>query len=298
MRQTRQGAAIGGFLALERALDLLELFVRKQTREIAVADLIAELGLPRSTLYRFLKVLKHRGFLDDGSRRGWVQLGAKLALLAAEADGSADIARAARPILRELVAATGETAFVTLRSGDFALCVEREESPLGVRLAYEKGRMMPLHAGCSAKVLLAGLAPEEQERFLRRPLERYTERTVTDPGLLRAELARIRRDGFAISTGETDPGAAAVCVPVPGAHGRPLAALTLAGPAFRVDGDRLEHFQTLVREAAGRLALALHGRAGTTGRRRPSTRPAAMAPRAWTRPDDRHATTDNQGSRP
>jgi DNA-binding IclR family transcriptional regulator len=242
--------------ALERGLGVLDIFLRRDTEEIFVADVGEELGLPRSTGYRFLRALREQGYLEPGSRRGSFRLGSKVALLARHARPSLQLAEAARPLLARLVVETRETAFVTVRAGQAALCVARAESPQPVRLAYEEGRLMPLHAGCSAKVLLAYGPREVQEAVLSGELRAFTAATTCDPTAIRAQLARVRAAGYAISQGETDPGAAAICVPAFTADGELVAAVTVAGPAFRLGEAELAGFLPAARGVAAALAAA------------------------------------------
>ncbi len=259
--------------ALERGLGVLEIFLRRNTDEIVITDVGEELGLPRSTGYRFLRVLREHGFLEPGARRGGFRLGGKVALLSRHARPALYLAEVARPLLEHLVGETRETAFVTVRAGYAALCVARAESPQPVRLAYEEGRMMPLHAGCSAKVLLAYSPPAIQEAVLRSELQAFTEATTCDAAALRAELARIRNDGYTISQGETDPGAGAICVPVLPAQGEAVAAVTVAGPSFRLGRPELLSFLPAATDVARQLATPLPDDARTSRSRRVSASP-------------------------
>jgi DNA-binding IclR family transcriptional regulator len=107
---------------------------------------------------------------------------------------------------------------------------------------------MPVHAGAASKLLLAHLPEAEREVWLARPLPAYTPRTLTDPKRLRAELARIRRQGWAADRGENGPSIQAFAAPVFGGDGRLVAALSvpfLAGtPPERMEMIRLAAIAT------------------------------------------------------
>jgi IclR family acetate operon transcriptional repressor len=96
------------------------------------------------------------------------------------------------------------------------------------------GRRTRPHAVANGKVLLAfGAIPAAAS------LERYTEHTITDPGVLGAELAQVRADGYATAVAELEEGLVAVAAPVFGAGGGCVAALSVSGPAFRMPPDQL-----------------------------------------------------------
>ena len=144
---------------------------------------------------------------------GWVRRFWRLARLARQGFGLSEIAL---PVMRELVATTNETVLLTRRHHDRVVTLERVE-PAGttIRLSYERGQVLPIHAGASAKVLIAFADDAEVDRILAAvPLQRFTSNTVTDPARLRVELAEIRASGFARSYGELDEGVVGIGAPI------------------------------------------------------------------------------------
>jgi DNA-binding IclR family transcriptional regulator len=112
-----------------------------------------------------------------------------------------------------------------------ALCIEQVQSPKHIRMAFEIGQMLPLHAGAASRVLLAYTPPEVIERALTTELATYTASTP-DVSKLRRQLDGIHATGTATSRSEFIAGAFAVAVPV--FHGEAVvAAPALAGPATR-----------------------------------------------------------------
>src|SRR6056297_2184478 len=170
----------------------------------------------------------------------------------------------ARPFLDDLARATNETVHLFVRDGDHASCVDRRESPQGVRLASALGQSVPLHAGAVPKAMLAFVPPPEREDVLTRlaSLPRYTDRTELDPRRLERELALVRSRGYSTSDEDYDPSARGVGAPVFDADGIVVAGISVGGPSFRIDDDVLAHFAKLVRAAAEGVTrqLALTGR--------------------------------------
>jgi DNA-binding IclR family transcriptional regulator len=117
-----------------------------------------------------------------------------------------------------------------------------------VRLSYALYRRAPMHRGASGKILAAHLEPAEQERLLA---------AVGSPALA-SELAAIRREGFAVTFGELDPGAAAVAAPILDRRGEIAAGLSVAGPVPRITAQLASVRQAVI-ETAQHIERAYQG---------------------------------------
>jgi DNA-binding IclR family transcriptional regulator len=157
-----------------------------------------------------------------------------------------DVADLWRPALAALAAATSETALVMRRVGDSAVCVDRVECDHPVRLSFEVGRTMPLHAGAGAKVILAYSPGDLRERYIEQAVP------AAARNRLRAEVARIRGQGWADSSAEVDQGIWAVAAPVFGGPGR-LYAISVALPEYRLDPERRESLRAAILASAAEL---------------------------------------------
>jgi DNA-binding IclR family transcriptional regulator len=243
---------------LDRTFAILDLFTRQQP-EWSTTEIAHACHLPVPTTYRILMALRGRGFVtqDVGSKR--FHLGIAALDLGERARALVDVRAAAHPVLRRLCHDSGETALLTVvaEGHDRSVCLERVESPQPLRLSVEPGRQLPLHAGASQKVLLAYLPPEEVDRVVSRPLERLCRATLTNPNDLRADLATIRRRGWAHSFEETNVGLWGLAVPVLDAHGGIVAAVGLAGPSARMSRSRMREHLSRLQAAAEAIAKAL-----------------------------------------
>ena len=221
----RASSGSGGGTSLERGLRVL--LAVSDRGSVRVDSLVEQLGLPASTVYRYLRTLRDLGLVEETD--GWYRPGEHLGTTRRVSNST--LGSLAKPILRPLAAETGETALITVRAGMAALCVEQVESPSHMRMAFEIGQVLPLQAGAASRVLLAYAPQDVIERALGGPLAVYTPSTP-DAEKLRRQLENIRATGFATSRGEFIPGAFAVAVPV--FHGESVVAgLALAGPAAR-----------------------------------------------------------------
>lgn len=217
-------STLGRGLALMRALS-----ERGQAR---ADELAAAAGLPVSTAYRYLRLMREYGFAVD--RAGVYECGPLLADRSPWLGGYRGMVSVAAPVMERLTQATQETVTLAVRVGvSHVLCVHQTESPRAARTAFRIGQRLPLHAGAGERVLLAFAPPEVVEMVLLGDLERYTANTP-DADELRRRIACTRDAGITTSRSEYIPGALAVAIPVAVA-GDVVCSLTVSGPGDRCD---------------------------------------------------------------
>jgi DNA-binding IclR family transcriptional regulator len=122
--------------------------------------------------------------------------------------------------------------------------------------------MLP-HCISSGKALLAYLPQQWLERILTKGLPRFTEKTITDPILLREELKRVRQQGYAVAQEELEAGLSAVAAPIWNHEGQVVAAISVSGPSFRLSSEKLPELAELARRNANEISYQL-GYVGTT----------------------------------
>lgn len=236
---------------LDRALQVIYAVGEAGPAGIGVSALSRELALSKAVTHRILKVLSDDGFLtfDDESKKYTLGPGALQIGLAAMRQ--LDIQRIARPLLERLVAQTGETATLSVRQRWSRVYVDQVLSPQEIRMSVSIGQAYPLHAGASSKALLAAMEDSEIQQYLdTHPLDNVTATTISSREQLLAEIAMIRRRGYAVSAGERDAGAASVAAAVRGANGRALGSISVCGPLARFQTAELPHYGELVASAA------------------------------------------------
>lgn len=232
----------------DKVLDVLLLFDESRP-ELTAGEITNLIGAPRSTTYRYIRTLRDKELLQKNASGGFA-LGPRVLQLARAAQKQRDIGQVALPIMEELGRQTRETILLTRRFGRHSVCIERVEGSQTVRISFERGHVQPLHAGASSKLLLAYAGETEWDQLLTLPLEAFTKDTITQPELLKSQLHKIRGQGYCVSNGEVDLGARAVAVPVKDNRGRLLAALTVVGPAFRMNDQVVADHLALLKAAA------------------------------------------------
>ena len=205
----------GGLQTLERGLSILDCLASSPgPRGVSHATLARQLGLQRSTLYRYLACLQAQGYVEpaDGPRR--FRLGSRARVLGLTALHEHDFARFARTFVDDLATQTGETAHATVFDQGQPVTIEIADGagPIGPRISV--GSRRPAHCSASGKVFLAYAAPREREAALDRELEARTAATITDPAALHAHLGDVRRLGYATDQAELIAGVCCVAAPV------------------------------------------------------------------------------------
>jgi IclR family acetate operon transcriptional repressor len=216
-------------ISLERGAAILDA-LGADGAPLTLTAIAAEAGLNRATAFRLLAVLQRLGFVHKNAREGVYTLGHKIFALGGTTRSVEAIVRDAQPFIRRLAHETGLTSFVVALQGTQSVCYDKVEPPQGLDIHTSIGMRIDAHATSTGKVLLAS-RPEEEVRELYRshPLYRHTDRTHTTlPGLL-AELALVRRRGFAIDTGELLPGIESLAVPVASGDERALIGISTTG---------------------------------------------------------------------
>ena len=244
------GAADGspGPKVLEKTLRVLDLFTVEHP-SWSVSEIARELGMPTATTHRIIRALERRSYLARIDSR--YRLGFAAVDLGRRAMASVDLRARVAPVLRELSRATGETVLLNVydETQHGSLCIDRVEATHDLRLTIQIGRVTPIHAGASAKVLLAFLDEATVADALARPLEKLGPGTITDPAELREELRRIHRRGWASSYEENNAGAWGLAAPIL-VDGRPVATVGLAAPAARYSKTAARDLARLVLAAA------------------------------------------------
>ena len=235
--------------SVARALALLDALAEGPA---GVNALARRIGVNPSSASRLLATLE-RGGLVEREPGGPYRLGLRLVALADSVLSRLDVRDLARPHLRALVGQTGETATLSVPGGGDAVTVDFQAGESSVVSMDRVGRPSIGHATATGKVLLAfgGGVPAE--------LIAYTDLTITDPGRLAAELARVREQGWAEAEGEREPDLNALAAPVRGRGGELVAILGLQGPAARFTSARRAEVLPRLLEAATVVSGRLGG---------------------------------------
>lgn len=234
--------------SLARGLKLLDLLA-SATGGAGVTELAEQLGVDKSSAFRLLQTLVKYGYVekDEDTRRYY--LGSQVVVLSRSILTRMPLRDQAKPFLRELMERTGECAHLAIVAQGQALYIDQVESPATLSVNTGVGTLAPLHCTALGKILLAyGAAPIPRE------LRPYTQRTITGPAALRAQLEQTRRQGYATDDEEYAQGVRCVAVPAWDYRGKVVGAIGISGPVGRMSLERFPELAAIVAEIGQALS--------------------------------------------
>jgi len=238
-------------------LRLLLILEEVARRGVAVkpADLIEALGLAKPTVHRLLQTAEAEGFLQrdlDGRSYG---PGPRLRQMSVNTVSSEHLRTARLAILRGVADEIGETCNLAIPDREGMIYLDRVETKWPLRIQLPIGTQVPFHCTASGKMYLSTLRRNTLDGFLSaRGLTANTEKTITDPKAMRAEIANIAQNGYSTDDEEFMPGMAAVAVPVFDENDRLAATLSVHAPTQRHDLTSLKQFLPLLQSGALKLS--------------------------------------------
>ena len=252
--------------SVARALALLDALSASDDR-LGVNELARRIGVNASTASRLLATLESGGLVERAPG-GSYRLGLKVVALSDRVLARLDVRELGRPWLEWLVEHTGETATLSVPAAGEAITIDFVPSASSVVSMARIGRPSVPHATAAGKVMLAFAEPHTGVSPPSR-LERFTERTITDPARLVDELQGVRASGIGEAMGEREPDLGALAAPVLGRRSELVAILGLQGPVTRLPPAKRRSLQEPLRRAAGELSRSLGGPGEVPGAHRP-----------------------------
>lgn len=231
-----------------KALEILDCLAANR-RPMSTQDIAKACGMSRPTTYRLLMTLLSRGYVRNTGNFQFA-LGTRLLTLSRVVLNDLDLLDVAKPYLHELCSISNETANLSILDNGELLYIGKQESlrgsqlPSSVQLHSTVGTRIAPHSSAMGKAMMAYLPEDELAAMLDNamPLRRYTPYTITDRDELMAHLREVRRLGYAIDEREVDEGTRCLGAPIFDSSGRVAAAMSIAGPAYRLTVETLTQF--------------------------------------------------------
>lgn len=241
---------------IDRALGLLQ-YLARHPGEHGVRSLSAALELSPSTVHRLLESLMRLGYVRQNGLTEKYTVGAQAVQLGISALSSFDITAVAPPALRRLVAETGESAFLAVLDDGEVVYLFKEEGSRAIRTTARLGSRRPTHCTALGKSFLATMPPAEARALLeQKGMAALTPNTITDLDGMWQELAAIRLRGYAVDREEVELGLVCCAAPVRDYSGQTVAAISVAGPAERMQPNEAYYGQR-ISATAREIALSL-----------------------------------------
>jgi len=241
---------------LERAVDILQL-LSQESGELSAGEVAVRLSLHKSTLHRLLTVLDQHRLIRRNAETGRYTLGLRLFEFGTRAVRGLQLHDQAQPHLDQLARETGETAHICVFDNVEMVSVAYAEGHRSLRMPATVGRRTPAYCSAVGKAVLAYLPGAALDEVLARPLRAWTEKTLVTREALLADLRQVRIRGYAVDNEEIEKGLRCIGGPVWNYSGEVVAALSVAGPAFRITRTRVPAMARAVMATAHRLSAEL-----------------------------------------
>jgi Transcriptional regulator len=247
--------------SIQSVLNALKLLERIGTLQpVGVSQLSRDVGLPKTSVQRAVRTLAEAGWVRsvEGDLTRW-ELTSRMLGISLQAFGEYSLRDYAEWAMDELRRRTDETIHLVSLDGDCGLVIHRLDSSQAVRAFVQVGTRSPLHATASGQAILAFLPEAKVQEIVSDNLQRYTDRTVTDPKTITDRLERVRERGYAVNVGEWRSEVASISSPILSVDGTAIAAMTISIPLSRYSEDVVEKFGSWAREltqALGPVSIA------------------------------------------
>ena len=245
--------------SLDRGLAVIRAF-GPDTPELTLSDVARATGLTRAAARRFLLTLTDLGYVRTDGKL--FALTPRVLELGYAYLSSVSLPEVAQPHLERLSTQVRESSSVSVLDGTDIVYVARVMVSRIMTVGINVGTRFPAHATSMGHVLLAGLSDVDFEGYLgAAKLATFTEHTITSPEALRAAVARVREQGWALVDQELEAGLRSIAVPVHGRDGKVVAAMNVSTQASRgtpaaVRRDVLPELQAAAARVEADLALA------------------------------------------
>ncbi|MED4600989.1 IclR family transcriptional regulator [Paenibacillus validus] len=241
---------------VERALILLEL-VSEKGEGVALAELVKEVDLPKTTIYRLLETLKNRNYVQFDPDTEKYSIGLKTLEIGVLGLHKMQIVEVASRHLRELSEITGETSFLATYNSGETVYLYKIEGSKSISIRAELGMRRPVHCTAVGKAILSTYSREEVDRIIQeKGMTQYTPNTIVDLEQFHEELRNIRIAGYAMDREEIEVGLTCYAVPIYNYTGRSVGTISLGGPASRMIENKNELTRELM-EAGLRISQRL-----------------------------------------
>lgn len=245
----RRKAAADGAQSISRAAMLLRTIAGRSREGSRLVDLARLAGLERPTAHRILQRLVTEGLLTQDAENHRYQLGPLVFELGLAAAPQFNLKQICEAVLTSVAAQTGDTVFLSVRSGFDSVCLDRREGDFPIRtLTLDVGTRRPLGVGAGGMALLMSLNERDVHKIIlgiAPRLKGYG--TLTAPILFKL-IERARKLGYALNDHQVTPGALSVGLPILNPHGAPYAAISVGAIVERMNPERREFIAGVLRK--------------------------------------------------
>jgi IclR family transcriptional regulator, KDG regulon repressor len=239
---------------LEKALEVIEILKNGPSEGLRIKELSDKLGMGKSTVHRILDTLAAYRYVEKVSGGTKYRLSWKLFEIGNVIPRQRNLENIDVDILRNVCEKFRETVNLGIRVNSTLVIVSKvDPQQVAIKAGLYVGEQEPLHATAMGKVLIC--EQNISEIFNVEPLEQYTPRTITSLEALEEHLKLVREQGYAVDDEEYSIGLFCIAMPVRNYNSDIVAALSISGPAFRLNYSKIINIREELKEACEKLSL-------------------------------------------
>jgi len=241
-----------------KAMQVLQL-VCEAAEPVSLNQLVRDAGLPKTTVFRYLRTLTTLGFVEHDAEADRYRPGIGLWRLSHASSPYETLRQACKPQMKQLRQRFNETINLGIVSGGQVFYLDVLESERSLRMQSSVGATDPLHSTALGKVFLAFRPANQRAMLVPAVLPKMTENTITDRAILLEQLEIIRTTGYAIEIGENEEGSYCIAAPILDSRGVAIAAMSLSAPISRFDESARQTICAGLITASNEIGRALRG---------------------------------------
>jgi IclR family acetate operon transcriptional repressor len=254
---SRKGREKNFVAVTQRLFSVLEALSQQRKSGVPLDELTQITGLAKTTVYRLLYSMVKLGYVDQDPVSSLYMLSGKFFELGTNALPYQRLTVLAKPLMQSLLLTFGESVNLAVPRGGVAIYILVQESPKAHRVAAQVGNYSYLHCTAVGKAIAAHISPNElEEALVCHGMPAMTPTTITTRSRLQEELERVRSEGIAVDNEENIQGIICVGGPIFASDGKPIAALSISGPAVRM-AHNVPTIKVALREAVQKISLLL-----------------------------------------
>ncbi|MCM3550990.1 IclR family transcriptional regulator [Shouchella clausii] len=227
--------------SVERALSILNL-LSKYPKGIKLTDLANRLKLSKATAHRLLATLIDLNYVRQDRETEKYKLGYQIVSMATYFLEGHDLISTARPHLTELSEQANETVHLCIEDNGMVLYIDKIESTQPIAMYSRIGSKAPMYCTAVGKVMLAGMEQQKCEELAASfDYQKMTPYTIDNPNKLLQEIAKVKRQGYAIDNQEITEGIRCIACPIIDYTDKTIASFSMSGPMNRLTNSDFEH---------------------------------------------------------
>ena len=244
--------------SVEKALQIIEV-MSKSRGAMRLSDISTEVGLPSSTIIRFLNSLMGYNYVNQDRETLKYSLSLKFCYIASKVSSQISLRDVIRPFLIELSEKCGESACLAIVEDLMMTYIDVVDGPDNMLKTMQRiGKRAPLHSTGVGKLILQEFDATEVDKFIQeRGLPSLTPNTITTKEVLIEELIKIKQQGYALDNEECELGARCVAAPLRDYTGKIIACISISGPISRVTNEKMREIQETIIAYSERISKTL-----------------------------------------